>query len=116
MIPVERGTRYRLDLVVKDVNSGNVGVQRRGIIPPPYTPEGLASSTLLISDHIVPLKEADAAGIAQALTDLYEQTHGKFAKAANKPLIQALVTSNNISDVNSAYCVAVNRVLVRLDK
>ncbi len=44
--------RYKLDLVVKDVNSGRVGVIRQGIIAPSYSGQELVASSLLLSDSI----------------------------------------------------------------
>ncbi|MGH9340548.1 MAG: GWxTD domain-containing protein [Acidobacteriota bacterium] len=56
VVPLARNMRYRLDLVVKDLNSGHVGVTQKGIIPPPYSEEDLSGSSLVISDFIEPLE------------------------------------------------------------
>ncbi len=53
---LERG-RYKLDLVVKDLHSGMVGVQRRGLVPPQAVPGRLAISPLLLADALEPLAE-----------------------------------------------------------
>jgi GWxTD domain-containing protein len=55
---LERGPRYRLDLVVKDLVSGSVGVVRRGIAPPADQPDQLQASSVILSDLIVPLDSA----------------------------------------------------------
>lgn len=52
IVPLESRMRYRLDLVVKDLNSGKVGVQRRALIPPPYQKEELLLSSLVLSGFI----------------------------------------------------------------
>ncbi|HVB34488.1 MAG TPA: GWxTD domain-containing protein [Patescibacteria group bacterium] len=43
---------YRLDLVVKDVNSGNVGVISTRLPVPQYTDTKLSASTLILADDI----------------------------------------------------------------
>jgi GWxTD domain-containing protein len=50
-VPLRPGL-YRLDLVVKDVNSGNVGVINTRLAVPQYTDEKLSSSTLILADEI----------------------------------------------------------------
>jgi len=52
---LDRGVRYRLDLVIKDLNSNHVGVVRVGLAPPSYQAEQLESSSLILSELIVPL-------------------------------------------------------------
>ncbi|HUV12790.1 MAG TPA: GWxTD domain-containing protein [Acidobacteriota bacterium] len=52
---LDRGMRYRLDLVIKDLNSNHVGVVRVGLAPPKYQEEQLESSSLILSELIVPL-------------------------------------------------------------
>jgi GWxTD domain-containing protein len=53
-LPLEAKMRYRLDLVVKDLNSDQVGVTRLGIIPPSFDPESLSTSSLILSDYLRP--------------------------------------------------------------
>jgi GWxTD domain-containing protein len=50
-VPLRPGL-YRLDLVVKDVNSGNVGVINTRLPVPQYTDANLSSSTLILADEI----------------------------------------------------------------
>ncbi len=50
-IPLRPG-RYRLDLVVKDVNGDRVGTWSRGILVPEYNEDKLASSSLILADHM----------------------------------------------------------------
>ncbi|MDA2932787.1 GWxTD domain-containing protein [Acidobacteria bacterium AH-259-D05] len=52
IVLLDNKMRYKLDLVVKDLNSGNVGVVRRGIIPPTYDEGELSFSSLILSDYI----------------------------------------------------------------
>jgi GWxTD domain-containing protein len=51
VVVLDRGRRYKLDLVVKDTNSNQVGVKRMAVSPPKYTEE-LATSSLILSRQI----------------------------------------------------------------
>ncbi len=50
-VPLRPG-RYRLDLVVKDVNGDRVGTYSRGIMVPEYAEDKLASSSLILADRM----------------------------------------------------------------
>jgi hypothetical protein len=50
-LPLKPG-RYRLDVVVKDVNGDRVGTWSRGIMVPNYDEDKLASSSLIIADQM----------------------------------------------------------------
>ena len=52
IVPLDRKYRYKVDLVVKDVNSDKVGVSRRAITPPKYSYEKLSVSSVILSDSI----------------------------------------------------------------
>jgi hypothetical protein len=52
---LEKHMRYRLDLVVKDLTSGKIGVVRRALLPSFSGREKLSASSLILSDLIVPL-------------------------------------------------------------
>jgi GWxTD domain-containing protein len=60
-IPLRPG-RYRLDIVVKDVNGDRVGTWSRGIIVPSFDEERLAASSRIIADLMekVPSKDVGA--------------------------------------------------------
>ena len=51
---LDNKTRYKLDLVVKDIESSNIGAVKQAIIPPPSLKEGekLSNSSLILSDFI----------------------------------------------------------------
>jgi len=57
-VPLRPGL-YRLDLVIKDVQSGNVGVTNSRLAVPRYEDEKLESSSLILADQIehVPAKQ-----------------------------------------------------------
>jgi GWxTD domain-containing protein len=56
-LPLRSG-RYRLDVVVKDVNGDRVGSWSRGIVVPEYSEDKLAVSSLIVADNMekVPTK------------------------------------------------------------
>ncbi len=56
---LENKTRYKLDLIVKDLGSNNIGVIKKAIIPTPGVKETdkLSSSSLILSDFIQQLGE-----------------------------------------------------------
>jgi GWxTD domain-containing protein len=53
-VPLRPGL-YRLDIVVKDVNSGNVGVVNTRLAVPRYEDDKLSSSTLILADELQPV-------------------------------------------------------------
>ena len=53
-VPLRPG-RYRLDLVVKDVNGDRMGTWSRSIIVPDFSDDKLASSTLILADDVEPV-------------------------------------------------------------
>ncbi len=55
MLMLDRRQRYKLDLVVKDINSGEVGVLRKGIVLPSLDSETLSVSSVILADLIEPL-------------------------------------------------------------
>ena len=50
-IPLRAG-RYRFDVVVKDVNGDRVGTWSRGIVVPEFNEDKLASSSMILTDHL----------------------------------------------------------------
>lgn len=53
-VPLRTG-RYRLDVVVKDVNGDRMGTWSRGIIVPDFGEEKLANSSLIVADDVQPV-------------------------------------------------------------
>jgi GWxTD domain-containing protein len=60
-VPLRPG-RYRLDVVLKDVNGDRKGVWSRGILVPEYSEDKLATSTLILADQMekVPNRQVGA--------------------------------------------------------
>ena len=63
--------RYKLDLVIKDVKSGKIGVIRQAIVPPAYSQNDLSASTLVLSNHIRQLTETPKANQMFVLGDIW---------------------------------------------
>ncbi len=57
VVPVENQMRYKVNFVVKDLNSGRVGVLQQAILPPPYKENQLGISSLILSDHIYQMND-----------------------------------------------------------
>ncbi len=57
MLYLPNRSRYKLDLVVKDLEGGGVGVVQRVLVPPAFEREGLSSSSLVLSNYIQPLAQ-----------------------------------------------------------
>lgn len=53
-IPLRPG-RYKVDVVVKDVNGDRVGTFSRGVVVPDYSEEKLANSSLIVADDVEPV-------------------------------------------------------------
>ena len=58
ILTLDRKMRYRIDLVVKDVRSGRVGVVRKAIAAPAYGGDQLKASSLILSEALWILDEA----------------------------------------------------------
>ena len=50
-VPLRPG-RYRIDVVVKDVNGDRVGTWSRGLVVPEFNEDKLASSSLILADRM----------------------------------------------------------------
>lgn len=50
-----RSGRYKLELVLKDIHSGNIGTQYYGMVIPHFPDDSLASSSIILADTIQPL-------------------------------------------------------------
>ncbi len=57
ILPLNRNMRYKLDLVLKDLNGGRTGIVSQAIIPPPFSTDKLCTSSLILSSSIRPLEK-----------------------------------------------------------
>jgi GWxTD domain-containing protein len=60
-VPLPPGT-YRVDVVVRDVNSGATQIRRQGFTVPKYDPKQLAASTLVLATRLQSLSDQPAVG------------------------------------------------------
>ena len=58
ILPLKSSMRYKVDIVVKDVNSDKVGVIRRALIPPGNNSEQLSTSSIICSDYLRILEDS----------------------------------------------------------
>ncbi|MGH9555362.1 MAG: GWxTD domain-containing protein, partial [Terriglobales bacterium] len=83
-IPLRPG-RYRLDIVVKDVNGDRIGSWSRGIVVPSFDEERLASSSLIVADMMekVPSKDVGAGNFVIGST----KVRPRLASSDGKPAL-----------------------------
>src|SRR6201984_2082636 len=81
-VPVRPGL-YRLDLVIKDVHSGNVGVVNSRLQVPRYEDEKLEASSLILADQIehVPAKQIGAGQFVLGSSKVRLRMEGDFTSA-----------------------------------
>ena len=81
-IPLRPGL-YRLDLVIKDVQSGNVGVVNARLAVPRYEDEKLQASSLILADEIerVPAKQVGAGQFVLGSSKVRPRLEGDFTTA-----------------------------------
>ena len=83
-LPLHPG-KYRLDVVVKDVNGDRTGTWGRGVDVPEYNEEKLASSSLILADQMepVPAKTAGTGNFVIGMT----KVRPRVAPGDGKPVI-----------------------------
>jgi GWxTD domain-containing protein len=84
-VPLRPG-RYRVDIVIKDVNGDRVGTWSRGIMVPDFSDEkGLASSTLILADQMekVPSKSVGAGNFVIGNTKVRPRVDAADGKPAS---------------------------------
>jgi len=81
-LPLRPGL-YRLDLVVKDVDSGNVGAVNTRLAVPRYDEEKLEASTLILADQIehVPAKQVGTGQFVLGSSKVRPRMNGDFTTA-----------------------------------
>jgi hypothetical protein len=80
-VPLRPGL-YRLDLVIKDVQSGNVGVVNARLQVPRYEDEKLEASSLILADQIerVPAKQIGAGQFVIGSSKVRPRLEGDFTQ------------------------------------
>jgi GWxTD domain-containing protein len=81
-VPLRPGL-YRLDLVIKDVQSGNVGVINTRLAVPRYEDEKLEASSLILADQIehVPAKQINTGQFVIGSSKVRPRMEGDFTTA-----------------------------------
>jgi len=81
-LPLRPGL-YRLDLVIKDVESGNVGAVNTRLAVPRYDEEKLAASTIILADQIehVPAKQIGTGPFVLGSSKVRPRLEGDFTTA-----------------------------------
>jgi GWxTD domain-containing protein len=81
-VPLRPGL-YRLDLVIKDVQSGNVGVVNTRLAVPRYDDEKLEASSLILADQIehVPAKQIGTGQFVLGSSKVRPRLEGDFTTA-----------------------------------
>jgi hypothetical protein len=81
-LPLRPGL-YRLDIVIKDVNSGNVGAVNSRLAVPRYEDEKLDASTLILADQIehVPAKQIGTGQFVLGSSKVRPRLDGDFTTA-----------------------------------
>lgn len=81
-VPLRPGL-YRLDIVVKDVQSGNVGVINTRLAVPRYADDKLDASTLILADQLehVPAKQIGTGQFVLGSTKVRPRLNGDFTTA-----------------------------------
>jgi GWxTD domain-containing protein len=82
-IPLTPGL-YRLDIVLKDINNGNVGVVNTRLAVPRFEDDSLSSSTLILADEILRVSSKDI-GLGQFV----------LGDVKVRPRIDAIFTAND---------------------
>ncbi|MGE0406387.1 MAG: GWxTD domain-containing protein [Candidatus Korobacteraceae bacterium] len=83
-LPLRAG-RYRVDLVLKDVNGDRMGTWAKGLNVPEYSEEQLASSTLILADLMekVPSKQVGGGNFVLGDTKVRPRVDGADGKPAS---------------------------------
>jgi len=83
-VPLRPG-RYRLDVVVKDVNGDRTGSYSKGIVVPEFSDDRLASSSLIVADQMeqVPVKNVGTGMFVIGTT----KVRPRVSASADKPAV-----------------------------
>ncbi len=104
-VPLRPG-RYRLDVVVKDVNGDRVGTWSKGIHVPSYDEERLAASSLIVADVMekVPSRNVGAGNFVIGST----KVRPRLAPASGKPATFKRAAGQKVNFWMQVYNLGVN--------
>jgi GWxTD domain-containing protein len=101
IIALPPGQRYKLDLVLKDINSGNIGSTSMGIVVPKYTDENLECSTVILANSISTIPDASDQLQQFVIGDLKILPNVKAEFAAGQSLLPYVQIYNATLDQTS---------------
>lgn len=85
ILPLRSNMRYKVDIVVKDMNSDRFGVVRKALIPPRILPDQLSTSSIICSDYLRIMEDSPGPDEMFVIGDVKvrPKIDGKFSR--NKP-------------------------------
>lgn len=86
ILPLDKKMRYRLDLVVKDLNSGRMAVRRQALVPPSFSESELQASSMMLSDFIRVMEEAPSQDQMFILGDVWIRPSLDRVFSVDRPL------------------------------
>jgi GWxTD domain-containing protein len=98
IISLPPGMRYKLNLVLKDINSGSVGLVEKGINVPKYDAEALQASSIILANSISPIPENSSQLDQYVIGDLKIQPNVKSEYYPGQILIPYLQVYNGTID------------------
>ena len=101
IVSLPPGQRFKLDLVLKDINSGNVGVISRGLVVPKYDNAALQASSVILANSVQPVPTATDALEQFVIGDLKIQPNVKSEYVRGQNLIPYLQVYNATLDQTS---------------
>jgi GWxTD domain-containing protein len=101
IVALPPGQRFKLDLVLKDINSGNVGVLSRGLVVPKYDAELLQASTIILANKVEPVANNSDQLEQYVIGDLKIQPNVKCEYVAGQNLIPYMQVYNATLDQTS---------------
>ena len=87
IVVLDRRMRYKMDLVVKDLNSDRTGTMRMAILPPKYDAEGLSTSTIILSNYVQPIGDMNVEDQKFVLGDVIIHPNPSKTFSAENPLV-----------------------------
>ena len=83
-LPLRSG-RYKLELVLKDLNSGNMGTEYGGFVVPRFEEDKLATSSIILADRIekLPSSQVGAGMFVIGRTKVHPNVRDRFDRGKN---------------------------------
>jgi len=102
-VPLRPGL-YRLDLVIKDVQSGNIGVVNSRLAVPRYEDEKLEASTLILADQIehVPAKQIGSGQFVLGSSKVRPRLDADFSTTDKLGIYMQGYTSNRMTKTHKS--------------